>query len=130
MPKIHFRLEMNWLTVLLFVNYLPNLHTERVIYGLRSLRGKRPNEIFDEDFCQYYLSTAPEENIAQKLSLTVLHRFNLTQQQQMKRIRKALSARSRFLVFSLWADYSSILLEDSFPLKPRTFSQNKPDLTY
>ena len=32
MPKIHFRLEMNWLTVLLFVNYLPSLHTERVIY--------------------------------------------------------------------------------------------------
>ena len=99
MPKIHFRLEMNWLTVLLFVNYLPNLHTERVIYGLGSLPGKWPKEIFDVDCCQYYLSTAPEENIAQKLSLTVLHRFNLTQQQQMNRIRKALSACSRFLVF-------------------------------
>ena len=127
MSKIHFRLEMNWLTVLLFVNYLPNLHT-------RSLLGKWPNEIFDRDCCQYYLLCMTvmyhRKILLRSFHLTVLHRFNLTQQQQMNRIRKALSASSRFLVFFLWADYSSILLEDSFPLKPRTFSQNKPDLTY
>ena len=91
MPKIHFRLEMNWLTVLLFVNYLPNLHT-------RSLPGKWPNEIFDRDCCQYYLLCMTvmyrRKILLRSFHLTVFHRFNLTQQQQ--RDRKALSASSRF----------------------------------
>lgn len=98
MPKIHFRLEMNWLTALLFVNYLPNLNIVRVIYGSRSLPGKWPNEISDRDYCQYSLLCMTvmyqRKILLRSFHLIVLDKFNLTQQQQMN--RKALSASSRF----------------------------------
>ena len=89
MPKIQFRLEVNWLTVLLFVNYLPNLNTERVTCGLRSLPGEWRNEIIDRDCCQCHLLCITvlyqRKILLRSFHLIVFHRFSLTQQQQMNR---------------------------------------------